>query len=67
MNKHQPSNMKYFVNHVWHELKEPYWPGPGRRWSARGSALGVGEAASLLDGPSYGSGPSSRWVMLGLA
>ncbi len=31
---------------------------------ARGSALGVGDAASLLDAPSYGSGPAGRWVML---
>ena len=31
---------------------------------ARGSALGVGAAASLLDAPSYGSGPAGRWVML---
>ena len=31
---------------------------------ARGSALGVGEAASLLDAPSHGSGPAARWVLL---
>jgi hypothetical protein len=31
---------------------------------ARGSALGVGDAASLLDATSYGSGPAGRWVML---
>jgi hypothetical protein len=31
---------------------------------ARGSALGVGDAASLLDAPSYGSGPAGLWVML---
>ena len=29
---------------------------------ARGSALGEGEAASLLDAPSHG--PTGRWVML---
>jgi hypothetical protein len=31
---------------------------------ARGSALGAGEAASLLDAPSHGPGPAGRWVML---
>ncbi len=34
---------------------------------ALGSALGVGVAASLLDAPSYGSGPATRWVVLFLA
>jgi hypothetical protein len=29
-----------------------------------GSALGVGEAASLLDAPSHGPGPAGRWVLL---
>ena len=31
---------------------------------ARGSALGGGEAASLLDAPSHGPGPAGRWVLL---
>ncbi len=31
---------------------------------ARGSALGVGVAASLLDAPSHGPGPADRWVLL---
>ena len=31
---------------------------------SRGSALGAGEAASLLDAPSHGSGSTGRWVML---
>ncbi len=31
---------------------------------ARGSALDVGEAASLLDPPSHGPGPAARWVLL---
>ncbi len=31
---------------------------------ARGSAPGVGDAAFLLDTPSYDSGPTGRWVML---
>jgi hypothetical protein len=31
---------------------------------ARGSALGVGEAASLLNPPSHGPGPAARWVLL---
>ncbi len=31
---------------------------------ARGSALGSVEAASLLDAPSHGPGPTGRWVML---
>jgi hypothetical protein len=31
---------------------------------ARGSALGVGEAASLLVAPSHGPGPAGRWVLL---
>ncbi len=41
------------------------WPGfsKGVRY-ARGSALGVGEAASLLDVPSHGPGPADRWVLL---
>ena len=35
----------------------------GVRYS-RGSSLGAGEAASLLDAPSHGSGPTGRWIML---
>jgi hypothetical protein len=31
---------------------------------ARGSALGVGVAGSLLDAPSHGPGPADRWVQL---
>ncbi len=31
---------------------------------ARGLALGVGVAASLLDPPSHGPGPADRWVLL---
>ncbi len=31
---------------------------------ARGSALGVGVAASLLDAPSHGPGPADWWVLL---
>jgi hypothetical protein len=31
---------------------------------ARGSALGVGVVASLLDAPSHGPGPADRWVLL---
>jgi hypothetical protein len=31
---------------------------------ARGSAVGVGDVASLLDVPSHGGGPLGRWVLL---
>ena len=31
---------------------------------ARGSAVGVGAVASLLDVPSHGGGPLGRWVLL---
>ncbi len=34
---------------------------------ARGSALGVGVAALLLDDSSHGPGPADRWVLLCLA
>jgi hypothetical protein len=39
------------------------WFSPGVRY-ARESALGVGEAASLLVTPSHCPGPAGRWVLL---
>ncbi len=35
-----------------------------RRGYARGCALGVGVAASLMDAPSHGPGLADRWVLL---